>query len=37
VLAEHGGLIVHDNGDVELVGPLDERARLRLRTSAKTA
>jgi thiamine biosynthesis lipoprotein len=24
VLAEHGGLIVHDNGDIEEIGPLDE-------------
>jgi thiamine biosynthesis lipoprotein len=31
VLAEHGGLIVHDDGDVELVGPVLERPRLRLR------
>jgi thiamine biosynthesis lipoprotein len=37
VLAEHGGLIVHDDGEVELVGPVDERPRLRLRTSAKAA
>jgi thiamine biosynthesis lipoprotein len=30
VLAEHGGLVVHDDGDVELIGPV---ARPRLRVS----
>ena len=25
VLAEHGGVIVHDSGDVETVGPLEDR------------
>ena len=25
VLEEHGGLLVHDSGDVQLVGPLDSR------------
>ena len=25
-LAEHGGLVVHNDGDVELIGPLDVRA-----------
>ena len=24
VLAEHGGLIVHDDGEVETIGPLNE-------------
>jgi thiamine biosynthesis lipoprotein len=24
-LAEHGGLVVHDDGDVELIGPVDDR------------
>jgi FAD:protein FMN transferase len=27
-LAEHGGLVVHDDGDVELIGPLDLRGKL---------
>jgi thiamine biosynthesis lipoprotein len=27
VLAEHGGLIVHDSGDVELVGPIGDTRR----------
>ena len=27
-LAEHGGLVVHDDGDVELIGPLDLRGNL---------
>jgi thiamine biosynthesis lipoprotein ApbE len=31
ILADHGGLIVHDGGDVELVSPLRERTRLRPR------
>jgi FAD:protein FMN transferase len=26
VLAEHGGLVVHDDGEVELIGPLDVRS-----------
>lgn len=30
ILSECGGLIVHDDGDVELVGPVRERPRLRL-------
>jgi hypothetical protein len=25
VLAEHGGVITHDNGDVEATGPIDGR------------
>jgi FAD:protein FMN transferase len=37
VLADQGGLIVHDDGDVELIGPIDERPRLRLRVAAKAA
>jgi thiamine biosynthesis lipoprotein len=37
VLAEHGGLVVHDDGDVELIGPIDEPPRLRLRIPARTA
>ena len=37
VLADQGGLIVHDDGDVELVGPIDERPRLRLRVAARAA
>ncbi len=32
-LAEHGGLLVHDSGDVELVGPLRGRPRLRVRAA----
>jgi thiamine biosynthesis lipoprotein len=35
VLAEHGGLIVHDDGEVELVGPIDERPSMRLRATPK--
>ena len=35
VLAELGGLIVHDDGDVELIGPIDERPRMRLRVAAR--
>jgi thiamine biosynthesis lipoprotein len=27
-LAEHGGLVVHDDGDVELIGPLHDRANI---------
>jgi thiamine biosynthesis lipoprotein len=35
VLAEHGGLVVHDDGDVELIGPVDRpRLRIRLRELA---
>ncbi len=37
VLAEHGGLVVHDDGDVELIGPIDEPPRLRLRVAARAA
>jgi FAD:protein FMN transferase len=37
VLADQGGLIVHDDGDVELIGPIDERPRLRLRVAARAA
>ncbi|HEY7966736.1 MAG TPA: FAD:protein FMN transferase [Solirubrobacteraceae bacterium] len=37
VLAEQGGLVVHDDGDVELIGPIDEPARMRLRVLAKAA
>ena len=37
VLADQGGLIVHDDGDVELIGPIDERPRMRLRVPAKAA
>jgi thiamine biosynthesis lipoprotein len=37
VLADQGGLIVHDDGDVELIGPIDERPRLRLRIAARAA
>jgi hypothetical protein len=25
VLAEHGGVIIHDDGDVEAIGPIDGR------------
>ncbi len=35
VLAKHGGLVVHDDGDVELIGPVDEPPRLRLRVAAR--
>jgi hypothetical protein len=28
VLAERGGLVVHDNGDVEEIGPLDRQRSL---------
>ena len=31
VLAARGGVLVHDDGDVELVGPVDAAPRLRLR------
>lgn len=31
VLAQHGGLLVHDDGTVEPVGPVLERPRLRIR------
>jgi FAD:protein FMN transferase len=31
MLADQGGLLVHDDGDVELVGPVRERPRLRVR------
>jgi thiamine biosynthesis lipoprotein len=37
VLADQGGLIVHDDGDVELIGPIDEPPRLRVRVPAKAA
>jgi thiamine biosynthesis lipoprotein len=37
VLAEQGGLIVHDDGDVELIGPIDKRPRIRLRVPARAA
>ena len=30
VLARHGGLVVHDDGDVELVGPLRSRVAVHL-------
>jgi thiamine biosynthesis lipoprotein ApbE len=36
VLAEHGGLIVHDDGDVEPIGPIDEPPRLRVRVAARS-
>jgi len=35
VLERHGGLVVHDDGDVELHGPMRSRQRLHLwRTAA---
>jgi FAD:protein FMN transferase len=37
VLAKQGGLIVHDDGDVELVGPVDEPPRMLLRVAARAA
>jgi thiamine biosynthesis lipoprotein len=37
VLLPHGGLIVHDDGEVELVGPIDEHPRMRLRATPKAA
>jgi thiamine biosynthesis lipoprotein len=30
-LADQGGLVFHDNGDTELIGPIDEPPRMRLR------
>jgi thiamine biosynthesis lipoprotein len=33
-LARHGGLLVHDDGDVELCGPLRERPVVRLKVTA---
>jgi thiamine biosynthesis lipoprotein len=36
VLAEHGGIVVHDDGDVELVGPID-RPSLRFSISELAA
>ncbi len=36
VLAERGGIVVHDDGDVELIGPID-RPRLRFSTSELAA
>jgi thiamine biosynthesis lipoprotein len=35
MLAERGGVLVHDDGDVELVGPAEEHPRLRLRMPAE--
>ena len=29
-LAEHGGIVVHDDGDVELIGPVSRKPRLRI-------
>ena len=37
VLAERGGLIVHEDGDVQLVGPVDEPSRPRLRLERRAA
>jgi thiamine biosynthesis lipoprotein len=37
VLAKQGGLIVHDDGDVELVGPIDQPPRMLLRVAARAA
>jgi thiamine biosynthesis lipoprotein len=37
VLAKQGGLIVHDDGDVELIGPIDEPPRMLLRVAARAA
>jgi thiamine biosynthesis lipoprotein len=36
-LAEHGGLVVHDDGDVELIGPLDHRGNVVGRTLESAA
>lgn len=35
VLARQGGIVVHDDGDVELIGPIDAPAPLRLRVPAR--
>jgi thiamine biosynthesis lipoprotein len=37
VLADQGGVVVHDDGDVELIGPVDEAPRLRLRLARSAA
>ena len=37
VLAAHGGLIVHDDGDVEVIGPLDGPPRRSSRVAARGA
>jgi thiamine biosynthesis lipoprotein len=37
VLADRGGLIIHDDGDVEHIGPIDERPRMRLRVAHSAA
>ena len=34
ILAERGGLLVHDNGRIETVGPLAARPRIRVPSSA---
>jgi hypothetical protein len=36
-LAERGGLIVHDNGRIETVGPLSAKPRIRLPETARAA
>jgi len=36
-LAAQGGLVVHDDGDVELIGLVDEPPRMRLRAPALVA
>jgi thiamine biosynthesis lipoprotein len=33
-LAEHGGLVVHDDGDVELIGPVNEASGMRAQPHA---
>jgi thiamine biosynthesis lipoprotein len=36
-LGQHGGIAVHDDGDVELIGPLSRRRRLRVSMSERAA
>ena len=36
-LAEHGGIAVHDDGDVELIGPVGRRPRVRISVPERAA
>ncbi len=36
-LTEHGGLVVHDDGDVELIGPVDARGNIAMHTFPSAA
>jgi len=36
-LTEHGGLVVHDSGDVELIGPVDARGNIAMHTFPSAA